>query len=340
MDLSTEYLGLRLKNPLVAASSPLTSNVAGARKLEDAGAAAVVLPSLFEEEIIHHSLDLDHHLTSGADSYAEALTYVPEMDEFGVGPDGYLELVAGAKRALEVPVIASLNGVSREGWTQYAALIEQAGADAIELNVYYLSTEPQVSGAEVEQRHLDILRQVLAQVRVPVAVKLSPYFSAVAHMAERLAQAGASALVLFNRFYQPDFDLEELEPVSHLELSRSWEMLLSLRWVAILFGRLAVDLAITGGVHTHEDVLKAMMAGARVTLLASKLLAEGAGSVAPLLAQLTRWMEEREYDSISRMQGSMSLRRVADPAAFTRANYLRMLHSWPRPPRGRIPADL
>ena len=339
MDLSTSYLGLTLKNPLVASSSPLSSSVAGVRELEDAGVAAVVLPSLFEEEIVVSSRHLDDYLTSGADSYAEALSYVPEMEQFGVGPDRYLELVAGAKQAVDVPVIASLNGVSREGWTQYAALLEEAGADAIELNVYYLPTDPSVSGADVEQRHLDILRQVTAQITVPVAVKLSPYFSAVANMAERLAQAGATGLVLFNRFYQPDIDLEELEAVSHLVLSSSWEMLLPLRWVAILFGRVAVDLAVTGGVHTHEDVLKAMMVGARVTMLASKLLADGADSVAPLLAQLGRWMEEHEYDSIARMQGSMSLRRVADPAAFTRSNYLRMLHSWPRPPRGRITAD-
>jgi dihydroorotate dehydrogenase (fumarate) len=335
-DLTTGYLGLRLKNPIVASASPLSRDLEGIRRLEDAGAAAVVLPSLFEEQITQESRELDHFLSFGADSFAEALTYFPEMESYNTGPEGYLDLIRQAKQAVQIPVIASLNGVSRGGWTHYARLMEQAGADALELNIYYIATDPVISSAGVERMYVDVIREVRENIQIQLAVKVGPYFTSMAHMAGRLAAAGADALVLFNRFYQPDFDLENLEVVPHLVLSRSNELRLPLRWVAILYGRIPVDFGITSGIHTHEDVLKAMMAGANVAMMASELLENGVGRIGEILREMARWMEAKEYESVTQMRGSMSQRHVAEPAAFERANYMKVLHSFRPDPTGLL----
>lgn len=331
-ELSTHYMGIPLKNPIVPSASPLSRDLDSIRRLEDAGAAALVMYSLFEEQITLESRQLDHYLSYGAESFAEALSYFPEMERYNVGPDEYLELLRRAKETVDIPVIGSLNGVSSGGWTRYARQMQQAGADAIELNVYYLPTNPDVTGAEVEQMYVDVLRDVRQSVEVPVAVKIGPFFSSMAHMARRLAEAGADALVLFNRFYQPDFDLEALEVTPRLVLSNSHELRLPLHWVAILYGRVSVDFAITSGVHDHIDVLKAMMAGANVAMMASELLANGVSRIGEVLAEMTRWMQEHEYQSVAQMRGSMSQRHVAEPAAFERANYMKVLDSF-RPER-------
>ncbi|MCC6729270.1 MAG: dihydroorotate dehydrogenase-like protein [Chthonomonadales bacterium] len=336
MDLTTRYMGLDLRNPVVPAASPLSGDLASIRELEDAGAAAVVLHSLFEEQITGEEEQLDHYLTYGTESYAEAMTYFPPRTEFHTGPDEYLELIRSAREAVGIPVIASLNGVSSGGWTTYARRMQEAGAHALELNIYYIPTDPQRTSAEVEQMYVDVLRQVRDSVRIPVAIKVGPYFSSTANMAARLAEAGAGALVLFNRFYQPDIDLENLVVVPRLVLSSSDELRLPLRWTAILYGRVSVDLAITGGVHTHEDLLKAMMAGANIAQIASGLLANGAGRIGEILEGTRRWMEQYEYDSIAQMRGSMSQLRVAEPAAFERANYMKVLASWRPDPTGRL----
>jgi dihydroorotate dehydrogenase (fumarate) len=328
MNLSTRYLGLTLKNPIVASASPLSETLDGVRRLEEAGAGAVVMHSLFEEQINQESHELDHFLSHGTYSFAEALSYFPDMHTYNVGPEGYLDQIRKAKEAVEIPVIGSLNGVSAGGWTKYARLIEAAGADALELNVYYVATDPDLSGAAVEQMYIDVLRQVKESVSIPIAVKLSPYFSSMANMAKRLAEAGADGLVLFNRFYQPDLDLEQLKVVPHLVLSNSNELRLPLRWTAILHGLIPVDIAVTSGVHTHEDVLKAMMAGARVAQTASELLRMGPGRISEILSDMERWMDEHEYESIAQMQGSMSQKNVTEPAAFERANYMKVLNSF------------
>lgn len=328
MNLSTQYLGLRLKNPLVPSASPLTETADSIRRLEDAGAAAVVMHSLFEEQINQESHELDHFLNHGTHSFAEALSYFPDMHTYNVGPEGYLEEIRKAKESVSIPVIGSLNGVSAGGWTSYARLIEEAGADALELNIYYVATDMAMTGAEVEQMYVDVLRQVKESVKIPVALKLSPYFSNMANMAKRLCDGGADGLVLFNRFYQPDFDLESLEVTPHLVLSNSDELRLPLRWTAILSGRIPADLAITSGVHSHLDVLKAMMAGAKIAQTASELLQNGVGRISEILSNMERWMEEHEYESVRQMQGSLSQRHVAEPAAFERANYMKVLASF------------
>ena len=332
MDLTTTYLGLDLKNPLVPSSSPITRHISGLRQLEDAGAAAVVLYSLFEEEINAESRTLDRYLTEGTDSFAEALSYFPEAAVYRhIGPDAYLEHIAKAKRALDIPVIASLNGVSTGGWVRYARDIEQAGADALELNIYFLPTDLDLESGEVEQIYLDVLRDVKGNVSIPVAMKLSPYFSAMGNMARRLSEAGADGLVLFNRFYQPDLDLENLEVVPHLVLSSSQELRLPLRWIAILYGRIQADLALTTGVHTAEDVLKGLAAGAQVTMMASALLHEGVGHLSKLLAEVKTWLVEHEYESVAQLQGSLSQIYCGAPAAFERANYVRVVGSYELP---------
>jgi dihydroorotate dehydrogenase (fumarate) len=336
MDLTTTYMGMKLKNPIVPSASPLSESLDNIRRMEDAGAAAVVMYSLFEEQITLESHQLDHYLNYGVESFAEALSYFPEMETYKVGPDEYLNLIRLAKEAVDIPIIGSLNGVSTGGWIEYARKIEEAGADALELNVYYLPTDLNMTGAEVEQMYLDVLRDVKKVVSVPVAMKLSPYFSATANMAHRLAEAGADALVLFNRFYQPDFDLENLEVVPRLVLSNAYELTLPLRWVAILYGRVPVDLAITSGVHSVEEVLKGMMAGAKVTMMASELLKNGLHRISQILEGMAQWMEEYEYVSVAQMQGSMSQKNVAEPAAFERANYMKMLASWRPEPGGRL----
>jgi dihydroorotate dehydrogenase (fumarate) len=327
-DLTTTYLGLQLKNPLVASASPLSKKVENVRRLENAGAAAVVMYSLFEEQITHESHELDHYLERGTHSFAESLSYFPDLDHYNLGPERYLEHLHKVKQAVSIPVIGSLNGVSSGGWVEFAHLIEEAGADALELNIYYLPTEVDLSGAELEEDYVKLVRDVRARVKLPIAVKLSPFFTTLPNMAKRFVDAGANGLVLFNRFYQPDFDLEELEVVPNLVLSTSNELRLPLRWIAILYGRVEADFALTSGVHTAEDVLKAMMAGANVAMMTSTLLANGLGRLMPILTALQEWMEEHEYESITQMRGSMSQSAVAEPAAFERANYMKALNSF------------
>jgi dihydroorotate dehydrogenase (fumarate) len=335
IDLSTQYLGLTLKNPLVVSASPLGQHIDNIRRMEDAGASAVVLQSLFEEQLTLESRELDRFLSEGTESFAEALSYFPDMNDYRLGPEGYLQHIQQAKAAVGIPIIASLNGVSAGGWTKYAKDMEEAGADALELNIYYVATHPDLTGSDVEQMYIDLVSQVKATVRIPVAVKLGPYFTSVAYLAQKLDAARADALVLFNRFYQPDFDLENLEVVPNLTLSTPYELLLRLHWVAILYGHIRADLAITGGVHSAHDVLKAMMAGAKVAMMTSVLLKEGIDHLKTIHADLLNWMEEHEYDSIRQMQGSLSQQKVAEPAAFVRANYMKVLSSYAvrTPPR-------
>jgi dihydroorotate dehydrogenase (fumarate) len=334
VDLSTTYLGLKLKHPVVPSASPLSDGMDRIRRLEDAGASAIVLYSLFEEQIVGESHLLDHYLSYGAESFAEALDYFPEMDSYNVGPGGYLDLIRRAKEATDIPIIASLNGVSTGGWVEYARMMEEAGADALELNIYYVATDPAMSGADVEQMYLDVVHDVRSNLRIPLAVKVGPHFSSFANMAMKFAKVGASGLVVFNRFYQPDFDLEQLEVVPNLALSSAWELRLPLRWVSILYGRVPVDFAITSGVHTYEDVLKGVMAGASATMMASELLRNGVQRINLVVHEVERWLEEHEYVSISQAQGSMSQRNVAEPAAFERANYMKVLKSWKYDPTG------
>jgi dihydroorotate dehydrogenase (fumarate) len=328
MDMRTEYLGLTLKNPLVPSSSPLSRTLDGIRQLEDDGAAAVVMYSLFEEQITSESYYLDYYLSHGSDSYAESLNYFPEMGHYNVGPDEYLELIRKAKAVVNIPIIGSLNGVSTGGWIEYAGMIEEAGADALELNVYYIPTSSYLTGAEVEYIYTDILHDVKNNVEIPVAMKLSPYFSSMANMAQRLYEGGAEGLVMFNRFYQPDFDLESLEVVPSLRLSSSDDLRLPLRWVAILYGRVPIDFAITSGVHTYQDVLKGLMAGAKVVMMAAELLQKGTRRLGNVLVEMKQWMEEHDYESVTQMIGSMSQQHVVEPAAFERANYMKVLASY------------
>jgi dihydroorotate dehydrogenase (fumarate) len=328
MDLTTTYLGLSLKNPLVPSASPLSHSVDSIRRLEDAGAAAVVMYSLFEEQISAENYYIDYYLTQGMDNFGESLSYFPEMPAYNIGPDEYVDLIRRAKEAVDIPVIGSLNGVSTGGWIDYASLIEEAGANALELNIYYIPTNIYMSGGEVEQIYLDILRDVKRSVSMPVAMKLSPYFSSTAHVAGQLSDAGADGLVLFNRFYQPDFDLDKLEVVARLALSSSDELRLPLRWTAILYGRIAADLALTGGVHTCDDAIKALLAGARVAMMTSELLQNGIARIGRILVEMSQWLEEHEYSSVAQIIGRMSQRNVREPAAFERANYLKNLASY------------
>ena len=328
MDLSTTYLGLTLRTPLVPSASPLSEELDDIRRMEDAGAAAVVLYSLFEEQLRSDRLELYHHLTYGIESYAEALSYFPEPPQFHLGPEEYLEHIRRAKAAVKIPVIASLNGASLGGWVDYARKIQQAGADALELNVYYIPTDPQVPADAVEMRYVEILRAVKGEVTIPVAVKLGPFFSNMAHMAARLDAAGANALVLFNRFYQPDIDLDTLTVEPRVVLSRSQTTRLPLRWIAILSGRLQADLAATGGVHSAADALKMLLVGANVTMLCSALLAHGIEYLRTIEQEMVRWLEEHEYTSVRQLRGSMSQRHCEDPSAFERSQYIRALKSY------------
>jgi dihydroorotate dehydrogenase (fumarate) len=327
-DLSTRYLGLELKNPLVVSPSPLSEHLGNILRMEDAGAAAVVLHSLFEEQIVLESQALDRSLSCGTESFAESLSYFPDLPSYAIGPEGYLDLIAKAKQSVAIPIIASLNGVSPGGWIRYATEMEQAGADALELNVFYIPDDPEAASETVEAMYTTLVSRVKASVGIPVAVKLGPYFSSMANMGRRLDRAGADALVLFNRFYQPDFDLEKLEVVPNLQLSTHHELLLRLHWVATLHGRIEADMAVTGGVHGAQDVLKSMMAGAKVAMMTSALLKNGIGHIGTVLADLDRWMVEHEYESIVQMQGSMSRRSVPNPSTFSRANYMKVLGSY------------
>jgi dihydroorotate dehydrogenase (fumarate) len=327
-DLTTTYLGLKLKNPLVASASPFPKKLENIRRMEAAGLSAIVLHSLFEEQITFESNELDHFLNAGTDSFAEALTYFPDLEKYNIGPEPYLELIRKAHESVQLPIIASLNGISSGGWVRYAHKIEQAGAHALELNMYYLPTDSNLSGSELEEEYVRLVRDIRATVRIPLAVKLSPFFSALPEMAKRLAAAGANGLVLFNRFYQPDLNLDSLEVVPHLKLSTSDDLLLPLRWIAILYGRVNADFALTGGVHTGRDLIKAMMAGANVAMTTSSLLENGIEHAGQILKEAEQWMAEHEYQSIQQMRGSMSQKAVAQPAAFERANYMKALQSY------------
>jgi dihydroorotate dehydrogenase (fumarate) len=328
IDLSTTYLGLHLRNPLVVSASPLCEDLDNLVAMEEAGASAIVLHSLFEEQLTLESQDLTRNLYRGTESFPEALTYFPDMADYNLGPDGYLEHIRQAKAAVKIPVIASLNGTSQGGWIRYAKEIEEAGADALELNIYSIPSHPDLTGLQVEHSYYELVKRIKSHIRIPLAVKLGPYFTALANLAQQLSSVGADGLVLFNRFYQPDFDLENLEVVSSLTLSTPHELLLRLHWVAILHGAVRADLAVTGGIHSAPDVLKAMMAGARVAMMTSALLKHGIKHLGSVRDRLVEWMEEHNYQSIRQMQGSMSYRAVADPAPFERANYMKVLRSY------------
>ena len=323
IDLSTNYLGLKLRTPLVASASPLSQEIDGIRHLEDAGASAVVLYSLFEEQLRQESFELEHHLTAGTDSFAEAASFFPQPAEFHLGPEGYLNHIRNAKKAVKIPIIASLNGATLGGWARYAKQIEQAGADAIECNIYFIPTNPEISASEIEKTYIDILREVKISVRIPIAVKLSPFFSNMANMAKRLDEAGASGLVLFNRFYQPDINLDELEIQPNVLLSTPQALRLPLTWIGILYGRIRASLAATSGVHGPEDVVKLLMVGADVTMLCSTLLRNGIRHLRFIEEGLLEWMEKHEYESVQQMKGSMSQIRCPNPSAFERAQYMK-----------------
>jgi len=328
IDLSTTYLGMKLKNPLVASSSPMCQDVSNIRRMEDSGASAVVLHSLFEEQIDLESLELDRYISAAEEVGAESTTHFPDMLGYNRGPEGYLKHIRKVKESVSLPVIASLNGTSVGGWLKYAKEMEQAGADALELNIYYIPADADTTGEQVEQEYCDLVRAVKAAIHIPVAVKLGPYFSSMGNMAKRLEASGADGLVLFNRFYQPDFDLEALEVVPNLILSNQYELLLRLNWIAMLYGNIKPDMALTGGVHTATDVVKAMMAGAKVAMMTSALLKKGISYLDTMLTELLIWLGDHEYDSIRQMQGSMSRNAVPQPQAFERANYMKVLSSY------------
>lgn len=325
MDLSTKYLGMNLRTPLVVSASPLSEKLDNIKRMEDYGASAVVLYSLFEEQFEREDMELFHHTTEGAESFAEATSYVPNHEEYRTGPDEYLDLLIKAKMAVNIPIIASLNGYSMGGWTHFAKMLQEAGADALELNIYYIPTDLNMTGEEVEQNYIDTMQQVREKVRMKVAVKLSPYFSNLAHFAQRIDKAGADGLVLFNRFYQPDIDLEKLEVNPSIVLSKSYDMRLPLRWIAMLKGKVHADLAATGGIHTAWDVLKMMMVGADITQLNSILMKKGLTELRNIEKTMIQWMEEHEYESVKQMQGSMSAQNVPNPGKFERAQYMKAL---------------
>jgi dihydroorotate dehydrogenase (fumarate) len=328
MDLSTTYLSLKLKNPIVPSASPLSHTLDSMKRLEDAGASAIVMYSLFEEQIVHESAELKYYLTYGSESFFEARSYFPELHDYNLGPEEYVELLHKAKKSLGIPLIASLNGVTAGGWAKYAKRIEEAGADALELNVYYIPTDATISSADVEDRYLEVLNEVKKAIKIPLAMKLSPFISSFSNFARRLELAGVNGLVLFNRFYQPDIDLEALEVRPGVVLSHSHDNRLPLRWIAIIRGNTKVSLAATTGIHSAEDVLKLVMAGADVTMMCSSLLMHGPKHLTEVLQAIDQWMIEHEYVSIAQMKGSMSQASVADPSAFERANYMKALSQY------------
>jgi len=328
MDLSTTYLGLKLRTPLVPSACSLCADLDNIKQMEDAGASAVVLHSLFEEQLTLEQYELDHHMTHGTESFAEALSYFPESSEYRLGPEDYLEHIAKARQSVKIPIIASLNGTSTGGWIDYAKKIEQAGASAIELNIYYIPADFNLTSAQVEQTYLDILKAVKSAVKLPVAVKLSPFFSSFANMAKRLDDAGANGLVLFNRFYQPDIDLESLEVEPNVLLSTPHARRLPLRWIAMLYGRIHANLAATSGIHTAQDVIKMLMAGANVTMLCSVLYKHGIDQIRVIENDMNGWMSEHEYESVQQMIGSVSQKNCPDPSAFERAHYMRAIHNF------------
>ena len=328
MNLTTNYLGLELKNPIIPSAGPLSQEISNIKAMEDAGAAAVVLYSLFEEEIEQESLELYQHTNAHKESFAEALDYFPEPYDFKIGPDKYLEHIRKAKEAVDIPIIASLNGKSVGGWIDYAKKIEQAGADALELNIYFLASDPKFPGTEIEREYLNIVKGVKMNVNIPIAVKMHPFFSSVSWMAEQLSNVGADGLVLFNRFYQPDINLETLEVEPNVLLSTPMAMRLPLRWISMLYGRVNADLAATSGIYSETDVIKMVMAGAKVTQMLSCLLKFGIGHITEVINQVVYWMEVNEYESLEQMRGSMSYKNVANPSQFERANYMKVLHSY------------
>lgn len=333
MDLTTQYLGLKLRSPLVVSASPLSEEVDNIRRMEDAGASAVVLHSLFEEQLRRDRLELHRHTIYGTESFAEALTYFPEPDEYRLGPEEYLGHISEAKRRVNIPIIASLNGSSTGGWTKYARQIEQAGADALELNIYYIPTDLNLTGTEVELTYLQILKEVKAMLKIPVAVKLSPFFSSFMNMAKKLDEAGADGLVMFNRFYQPDIELESLEVKPNILLSTPMAMRLPLRWVALLYGKIKASLAATSGIHRAGDVLKMLLAGADVTMLCSTIMRHGIPQIALIEHEMVNWLEEHEYESVSQLKGSLSQKNCAAPSEFERAQYMRALATYESAPR-------
>ncbi len=328
MNLTTNYLGLELKNPIIPSAGPLSQEISSIKAMEDAGAAAVVLYSLFEEEIEQESLELYQHTNAHKESFAEALDYFPEPYDFKIGPDKYLEHIRKAKEAVDIPIIASLNGKSVGGWIDYAKKIEQAGADALELNIYFLASDPKFPGTEIEREYLNIVKGVKMNVNIPIAVKMHPFFSSVSWMAEQLSNVGADGLVLFNRFYQPDINLETLEVEPNVLLSTPMAMRLPLRWISMLYGRVNADLAATSGIYSETDVIKMVMAGAKVTQMLSCLLKFGIGHITEVINQVVYWMEVNEYESLEQMRGSMSYKNVANPSQFERANYMKVLYSY------------
>jgi len=328
MDITTTYLGLKLNSPIVPSAGPLSQDISDIKEMEDAGAGAVILYSLFEEQIEHEQLELHHYTSAHTESFAEATSYLPEPFDFKTGPDEYLNHIRKAKEAVDIPIIASLNGKSAGGWIEYAKKMEQAGADALELNIYRLATDPKISTIEIEKSYIDILLAVKMNTSIPIAVKMHPFFTSVGWMSSQLDKCGASGLVMFNRFYQPDIDLEKLDVVPNVILSTPMAMRLPLRWIAILYGKVNADLAATSGIYSEEDVLKMVMAGAKVTMMLSALLKFGIGHIADVTTRMKAWMEEHEYESIEQMRGSMSYMNVPDPAKFERANYMKVLNSY------------
>ena len=328
IDLKTNYLGMELKNPLVASASALSKKTSIVKRMEDAGISAIVMYSLFEEQITHDSLAFNYFMDRGTDRFAESLDYVPDLDRYNVGPDEYLEQIRKNKEAIDIPVIASLNGVSNSGWIEYAQKMADAGADALELNTYYIPTDSTIACKQVEDNYTELVKAVCSNVTIPVAVKLSPFFTALPHLIHRLVGAGADGMVLFNRFIQPDLDIETLEVDTTLHLSTSAELLLPLRWMALLYGRIDADLALTSGVHTGLDIIKAIMAGATVAMVASEFVANGVERAQNMLAEMENWMAAYEYDSVEKMRGSMSQKHVENPAAFERANYMKALQTY------------
>jgi len=327
-DLSTEYLGLKLKSPLVVSSSPLTDSVESIQRLEAAGASAVILPSIFEEQLTLESNALDADLQRGTESFSEATSFFPAYENFRRGQDSYLDLIRNAKKAASIPVLGSLNGATVGGWVSFAKEIEQAGADALELNTYSLPTDARIASVAIEDNLVELVRQVKANTKIPVAVKLSAQFTSIPNLAARLDKVGADAIVLFNRFYQPDFDIANLNVAPKLSLSRPEELLIRLHWAAILYGTVRAQIAVTGGVHSAEDVLKSVMAGSQVAMMTSALLIDGPSHLTRVQNDLVKWMEEHEYTSIHQMRGSLSRKSVPNPAAFERGNYIKTLSSY------------
>ena len=327
-NLKTTYLGMELKNPLVASASTLSKRTSRVRQMEDSGVSAVVMYSLFEEQIVHDSLAFNYFMERGTDTFAEALDYFPDLERYNVGPEEYLEQIQKNKKAVDIPIIGSLNGVSNSGWIEYARKMEQAGADALELNTYFIPTDPALSASELEKNFTALVKAVTESVQIPVAVKLSPFFTALPNLATQLANAGAKGLVLFNRFVQPDLNIEKMEVDATLHLSTSAELLLPLRWMALLYGKVDLDLALTSGVHSGQDLVKAILAGADVAMVASEFIANGIERAGELLAEMETWMSAYEYSSVEKMRGTLSQKHVGNPAAFERANYMKALQSY------------